>query len=158
MAHAAVIMVVAAICGSQGFKKQAEASLTPGQSFLIGPYALTFERVVAQEKANKTSISARMRVTENDRELDVMEPALSFYNTQKEPVGTPDVRTLGATDLYLSLLSFEQDGSRVAVKAFINPLVSLIWLSLPVFGLGALLSFWPTRRPAAKILEKASAS
>ena len=60
--HTAVIVVVAAIAGSQGFKKQAEASLSPGQTFVIGPYSLTFERVETTEDAVKMGVAARLKV------------------------------------------------------------------------------------------------
>ena len=153
--HTAVIVVVAAIAGSQGFKKQAEASLSPGQTFVIGPYSLTFERVETTEDAVKMGVAARLKVVRDGSEIGLMEPALNFYSAQREPVGTPDVRTFGAQDLYLSLMSFERDGSRVAVKAFVNPLVSWIWWSLPIFIFGTLLSLWPARR-ARPVIAKTS--
>jgi cytochrome c-type biogenesis protein CcmF len=145
--HAAVIVVIAAVAGSQGFKKTAEASLTPGQSFSIGSYTVIFNKVEAKDDPVKMAIAAQLTVTQGGVAIGSGAPALNFYNSQREPVGTPDVHTYGAEDLYLSLMSFEQDGSRVAIKAFVNPLVSWIWWSLPFFILGSAVSLWPTRRP-----------
>jgi cytochrome c biogenesis factor len=78
-----------------------------------------------------------------------MQPRLNFYPSQREPVGTPHVVTLGSTDLYLSLMSVEQDGSRIALKAFLIPMVPWLWRSLPLWVLGSAISLWPRRRARA---------
>ena len=65
----------------------------------------------------------------------------------REPVGTPHVVTLGSSDLYLSLMSVEPNGSRIGLKVFKIPLVFWIWRSLPLLVLGSMISLWP--RPTA---------
>ncbi|MBI5511120.1 MAG: heme lyase CcmF/NrfE family subunit [Deltaproteobacteria bacterium] len=158
LVHVAVIVVVAAIAASHAFKKQAEASLAPGQTLVLGDYTLVFDKVDAINDPNRTSVVARLRVSKNGHPEGAMAPALNFYNSQREPVGTPDVKTSALEDLYLSLMSFEQDGSRVAIKAFVNPMVAWIWWSLPLFVFGTLLSFWPERRRAAEKRTAAQAA
>lgn len=156
LVHLAVIMVIAAIAASHGFKTQAESSLTPGQSLSIGAYTLTFEKLNFSEEPHRTTVAAQLRVQKNGDSLGTIAPAMNFYPTQREPVGTPDVRTFGAEDLYTSLMTFEQDGSRAAVKAFVNPLVSWIWWSLPLFIVGTLISLWPQRRARPAPTPKAA--
>ncbi|MEK7704985.1 MAG: cytochrome c-type biogenesis CcmF C-terminal domain-containing protein, partial [Myxococcota bacterium] len=85
-------------------------------------------------------------------------PKLNFYPTQREPVGTPDVQTIGYEDVYLSLMSFEQDGSRVAVKAFVVPMVAWIWWSLPIIVFGSLVTLWPRRQARRTAPEGAKVS
>jgi cytochrome c-type biogenesis protein CcmF len=146
LVHLAVIIIVASICGSQLYKKTVDLSLTPGQSAELGPYRLTFLQTVARESSNKLSIVAQVDVARGDHHVTRLEPSLNFYPTQREPVGSPYVVTVDHRDLYLSLMSFERDGSHVAIKAFVIPLVAYIWWSLPILGLGALISLWPRRR------------
>ena len=50
------------------------------------------------------------------------------------------------TLVLLSLLSFEPDGQSCAIKAFINPLVSWLWWSLPLLCLGTAIALYPQRR------------
>ena len=52
----------------------------------------------------------------------------------------------GGVDVYLSLLSVQEDGSRVAIKAFLNPMVAWLWWSLPLFVIAVVLALWPKRR------------
>jgi len=156
LVHLAVIVIVASICASQLYKKTLDLSLNPGQSAEIGPYKLTFLQTVAREAPNKTAIVAKVDVSRDGNHVAVLEPALNFYPTQREPVGSPYVATIDHRDLYVSLMSFERDGSHVALKAFVIPMVSYIWWSLPIFALGALISFWPRRRGRSTLAPSAA--
>ena len=80
------------------------------------------------------------------KKIATMRPRLNFYPSQREPVGTPHVKTVGNEDLYLSLLSFERDGSRVGIKAYVIPMVPWLWWAIPVLVLGSMVSLMPRRR------------
>jgi cytochrome c-type biogenesis protein CcmF len=141
-------MIVAAVTGSQAYKETVEASPRVGQAVALAGYTLTYLRTEATEEAHRFSVAAHFRLARDGVEVSTLSPRLNYYPTQREPVGSPDVFTVAGRDLYLSLLSFEQDGSRVVIKAFSNPLVSWIWWSLPFFAVGTLLGWWPRRRSA----------
>ncbi|SVC75431.1 uncharacterized protein METZ01_LOCUS328285, partial [marine metagenome] len=155
--HLAVIIIVVAIAGSQSYKQSVEVSLTPGQSFELGQYAFVFEKTEAKKADGKFSVSARIEAFEKGESVGLFAPALNYYPSQREPIGSPDVQAVGGTDLYLSLLSFEKDGSRVGIKAYLMPMVPWIWWSLPLIMLGSMTSLWPRRRrkqvvaPAAEV-------
>jgi cytochrome c-type biogenesis protein CcmF len=151
--HLAVIIIAAAVAASSTYKTASEASLTPGESFNVGPYTLTFERTGAREQPGRRfTIYAHLIVTKNGERLGVVAPALNYYENQREPIGTPDVFTIGQRDLYTSLLSLERDGSRVGVRAFTIPLVAWIWYALPLIAVGSLTALWPRRRAPAPTL------
>jgi cytochrome c-type biogenesis protein CcmF len=152
--HAAVIIVVAAITVSQSYKQTAEASLQPGQSVKVGDYLLTLNRVQGTQEPHRFSVAGVVDVSKSGRALGQLAPKMNFYPTQREPVGAPHVRTIRGVDLYLSLMSFEEDGSGAVIKVFINPGVAWIWWSLPLFVIGSLISLWPHRR--AKPVEAPS--
>ena len=42
--------------------------------------------------------------------LGSVAPALNFYPSQREPIGTPAVQTRWSEDLYVTLMSVERDG------------------------------------------------
>ena len=71
---------------------------------------------------------------------------MNYYPSQREPIGTPFVRTVGSTDVYLSMMSFEDQDKRVVIKAYLLPMVPWIWWSLPIIALGSMFSLWPRRR------------
>lgn len=154
--HLGIIIIVASVAASQTYKKSAEASLTVGQSMQVGPYTLTYRGAEGREEPHRFSLLAHVDVSKDGQVLGGMEPKLNFYQTQREPVGTPHVATMGAHDLYLSLLSVERDGSRVGIKAFVIPMVPWIWRSLPLLVLGSLISMWPRRRATVMPLPDAA--
>ena len=144
--HLGVIAIVVSIGASRSYRKTIEASLTPGQSFQLEEYTFVYEKTTMTKEPNRTSVRAAFNVYKEDSEVGVMVPGLNYYRTQREPIGTPHVKTVDGTDVYLSVLSVEPDGSRVGVKAFVFPLVFLLWWSLPIISLGSVIALWPKRR------------
>lgn len=147
--HLGVLVIVAAIAGSQAYKQNKEASLAVGDTVSIGTYTLTYLGAEGLQEANRFAVVAHVKVARAQQELGQMLPRLNFYPSQREPIGTPHVVTFGSTDLYVSLLSVESDGSRIALKIFLIPMVPWLWRSLPLFVLGSMLSLWPRRRKNA---------
>lgn len=147
--HLAVIAIVAAIAGNKTYKVSVEASLQPGESFSLGDYTFVYNKTEAKDYSQKFSVMAQIDAFHKDEPAGRFAPALNYYKSQREPIGTPDVQTKGQTDVYLSLLSFEKDGSRVVVKAYLMPMVPWLWWSIPIIMLGSLISLWPRRRRKA---------
>ena len=144
--HLAIIAIVAAIAGNKTYKVSVEASLTPGDTFTLDDYTFVFNKTQAKDYPEKFSVMAQLEAFYQGEPLGNFAPALNYYKNQREPIGTPDVQTYGQTDVYLSLLSFEKDGSRVVVKAYLMPMVPWLWWSIPVIMLGSMVSLWPRRR------------
>ena len=76
-----------------------------------------------------------MRVERGTRQLAVLEPSLNQYDTQREPIMTPAVRTSLGHDLYLTLGSVGADG-RVGLRAILTPAVVWIWIGVLVMVAG----------------------
>lgn len=148
--HLAIIAIVTAIAASQTYRQTGEASLAKGDKFSLGDYTFTYLEPVVENAPHRFTVVARLAVTKGDQSLGVIMPKLNFYPSQREPIGTPHVLTIGGmTDVYVSLLSVdpnEASGQRIGVKAFIMPLVPWIWGSLPILVLGSLIGLWPRRR------------
>ncbi len=146
LAHLGTIIVIAAVAGSQSYKLTAEASLAPGQSFDLGRYHVAFRGTHTVDESYRFAVVADLEVSRDGVLIATAAPRLNYYNTQREPIGTPWVRSHRGVDVYLSLLSVQEDGSRVAVKAFLNPMVGFLWWSLLLFIVGTAFSLWPRRR------------
>ncbi|HSI04529.1 MAG TPA: cytochrome c-type biogenesis CcmF C-terminal domain-containing protein, partial [Myxococcota bacterium] len=150
--------IVAAVSASATYKSTTEASLSPGDSFQVGKYTLTYERGGMKKQEHRDTVLAHMLVKEGDKVVGYMAPALNYYDRQREPIGTPDVYTIGQTDLYLSLLSMERDGSRIGVRAFTIPLVVWLWYAIPLLAAGSLIALWPKRRTREATLPEGAAA
>ncbi|MEC8052543.1 MAG: heme lyase CcmF/NrfE family subunit [Myxococcota bacterium] len=145
--HIGVIAIIAAIAGSRAYKTSVEVSLAPGESAQLEDITLTYLKTRANQAPHRFEVAADFAVTtQSGSALGTFSPMLVYYPSQREPIGTPDVRTMGNRDIYFSLLAFEKDGSRVSVKAYIMPMVPWLWWSIPILALGSIISLWPRRR------------
>ena len=84
----------------------------------------------------------------NGRQSVQMAPSLRFYPAQREPIGTPAVLTRWSEDLYLTLMSVEEDG-RAGVRAIVTPGVAWIWAGVFVIAAGMVVCLLDRAPPAS---------
>ena len=112
---------------------------------MIGPYSLTFVDVEQRVEPHRRVLAARVAVSENGTSLGELKPAINHYHTQREPIGTPSVRVGLISDLYLSMMSYDPKERKLGLRAFINPLVSWIWIGTLIMVIGGTLAILPRR-------------
>jgi cytochrome c-type biogenesis protein CcmF len=147
--HAAVVVIMTAIAVSSTLGASVEGELRQGESLAVGRYRLTFLGAEARTEPHRQSLVAHVKVEEDGRPAGTMSPRMSYYPRQREPIGTPAVRGSWREDLYLSVLNVDQERQTLGLQALVKPMVGWIWGATAVLGLGGLLGFLPTRRPAA---------
>ncbi|MCK5689642.1 heme lyase CcmF/NrfE family subunit, partial [Myxococcota bacterium] len=145
--HLSIFMIVGAVSVSQAYKETIDVSMHRGENFDIGNYNLKLIKMEGTQEPHRFVVHARLDVFDKENNpLGSLAPSLNYYTSQREPMGTPDVRTNLYEDLYVSLLSFEDDGSAAVLKVFVTPGVAWIWWSMPVMMFGTAISLWPRRR------------
>jgi cytochrome c-type biogenesis protein CcmF len=102
---------------------------------------------------------ARVGVRRGDRDLGVLEPRMNQYDSQREPIGTPAVRSSIAEDLYLSVMNIDPQGGTLGLLALVNPMVGWIWFGTGLLAFGGVLGLLPglRRRAAAPAVAMPSA-
>jgi cytochrome c-type biogenesis protein CcmF len=155
LVHLGVIITFVAIALSSSYQKSLETSLAPNQSATLGSYQLTFERLRAVQEPHRTERKATVRVSRNGRDAGIMEPALNHYPTQREPIGTPAVRSSLTHDLYLTVMNIGEDG-RLGLRAILTPGVAWIWIGVLIMTGGTVLCLVPPKSaPVAQSIESA---
>ena len=144
--HAGVVVVIIAIAISSTMGVSIEASLAKGESTSIGPYKLTFVGAEVVNEPHRQSIVAQVQVSNNGEPMGMLFPRMNRYESQREPIGTPAVRSSLFEDLYLSAMNIDPDAQRLGLHALINPMVGWIWAATAVMGLGGLFALMPARR------------
>jgi cytochrome c-type biogenesis protein CcmF len=144
-AAAVVLIVAVAVSGTMGVSK--EQQLVRGQSLEIGRYTLTLLGVDVVPEAQREAIVARVAVTSRGRDLGLLRPAMKQYSAERDPIGTPAVRSGLFEDLYLSVMNIDANQQTLGLHALVNPLVSWIWYAMIVMALGGFVAAWPARRP-----------
>jgi cytochrome c-type biogenesis protein CcmF len=146
--HLAVVLVFVSIAASQSYAVHTTATLTPGTSFQMGPYAVQFSRLRDGVDPHRRWVAAEVVVTDGRGERRTLAPRMNFYERSTDPVGSPAIRSAAFEDLYLTLLAFDFQNQSASFNAWIFPMVSWIWWSIPLFVLGSLFAAWPERKHA----------
>ena len=142
--HFGVIMTFVAIAISSSYQRSGEATLTPGESLQVGSYRLTLEDVGMVQRPHMASQVASIRIEQRDRDVGSLAPSVNFYPSQREPIGTPAVRTTLGHDLYLTLQSVG-NGGEAGLRAIVTPAVLWIWIGVGLMTVGTVLCLIPPR-------------
>ena len=149
--HFGVVVTFVAVAVSSSFQREAESTLRAGETLTLAGYEMTFRGAERVQEPHLLRHQARVEVSSNGRSLGALYPSLNIYPNQREPIGTPAVRTTAGHDLYLTLMNVGGDGS-IGLRAIRTPLVAWIWIGVVIMVLGTALCLIPTaaeRRAAA---------
>jgi cytochrome c-type biogenesis protein CcmF len=155
LVHAAVVLLALGVIGSSAYQTDAERQLRPGEAMTVRDYTLTYVGLERREGQNAREVRAVLDVERRGRSLGRMESGKNTYLVEQEvwnQVGIRhDLRT--GEDLFVIAEQIDPDGA-VYFKAFVKPLVNLIWLAGIVFIVGALVAMWPDAREARRLAER----
>ncbi|MGE0453092.1 MAG: heme lyase CcmF/NrfE family subunit [Vicinamibacteria bacterium] len=155
--HAGMVLALVAVAVSSTEGVTTEVQLARGESVTLGPYTLTFQGVDRVSEPHREALVANVGVKRDGAEAGVLRPRMNYYSSQREPVGTPAVRSTAAHDLYLSVLNLDPDGRQAGLHAMINPMIVWIWVATGIMGLGGLFALLPSRRASAALAAPAPA-
>jgi cytochrome c-type biogenesis protein CcmF len=155
--HAGAVITIIAIAVSSTMRSTSEVQLRKGESASLAGYTVTFLGVEDRAEPHRQSTIATFAVLKGGTQRATLQPRMNQYEMMREPIGTPDVYTTVAGDLYLSILNIDQASQTVGVNIVQTPMVAWIWVSVMLMGLGGLVGVIPSRRRAAIARESAEA-
>lgn len=148
VAHMGIFVAATGIAASSAFRSENEATLKPGESLTVGRVTARLKDVWGREEKQRAVIGATVELVRDGVVYASLTPRMNFYPTSQTPIPTPDVRSTPLGDTYMNLSAFQQDGSSATIKVILEPLVPWIWMGGGIIVLGAIISAWPTRKPA----------
>ncbi len=154
--HAGAVIVIIAIAVSSTGQESKEVVLREGESTSMGGYELTLAGIDRVVEPHRESVRARFDVRRDGREVATLYPRMTFYATQREPIGTPAVHGSLREDLYLSAHNIDAAAGTVGLLVLVNPMVGWIWIATAVMALGGLMALVPARRAPAPAQEAAA--
>ena len=137
--HWGVVLIFVGVLGSSVFQKENHQPLHQGESMGVGPYQLTLLGVEERQVANANETRASVDVALHGKTVGVLHPAKAFYSKSQQPMTEVALRVSPAEDLYVIIGGVNDDGS-VSLQAYINPLVSFVWLGGIVMVIGTLIA------------------
>ncbi len=122
-----------------------EAVLSPGDTYTIGEYELTYRGTRMEVDRAKRMVFADLDVTRDGTHVGRVSPAKFIYFSNPEQGPTTEVSMLHSLrdDLYVVVGNANAQTKRATFQFHVNPLVSWIWLGVAVLILGASVSLWP---------------
>src|SRR5437660_399684 len=156
--HVGVVSIFVAIAASNAFRIEAQETLKPGDEMVAGKFRLRYERVTSEENAHLSRLAAEVSVWRDGRQIATLAPEKRFYKKPQQPTTEVAMRSTLSEDLYLVLGSYDPPSGLVTLQAFVNPLVSWLWIGGFIMAGGTLVTMWPSaaeRRAVAYELGRA---
>ncbi len=142
LVHLGIVAMFVGFAGN-AFNTEYQQAVKPGESMEAGPYRLTYSGQRDISRPTFQGVELTMDVSRGDRKLGTYGVQRRFYYREEQTTTEVAIRTTLLEDLYLILVSLDEDGTAV-VKARLNPLVAWVWLGAGLLVLGTLVAMGPT--------------
>ncbi len=142
LVHMAIVLMFIGWTGA-AFNKNVQVSVKAGEPFKIADYELKVKELKDGDNENFTWQSAIIDVWKSGDYLGTLEPTREFYKASRQPVGRVAIRRRLNEDLYLNFGAADND--KVIIQAYVNPLVSWIWIGGLVLIFGTLIALVPSK-------------
>ncbi|CDX35322.1 heme lyase, CcmF subunit [Mesorhizobium sp. ORS 3359] len=140
LAHLGLGLTLLGIVGTLCFGSEKILTMRPGETVELSGHTLRFEGLFPQKGPNFTEDRARFLLIGADGNANgEISSAKRFFQARQMATTESGIRTLGLSQLYLSLGDEGNDGS-VVVRLWWKPLVTLIWGGALVMMAGAAMS------------------
>lgn len=136
-------MIAVAFAASSSYVRQAEFTLTPGESARFSGHTLLYEGQNVKQESAKIVNQVLIRIDGTGP----WAPSLNRFANGDQTIGTPSVRTTFTDDVALSVIDIKpgENGS-VTIRVTVQPLIMWLWIGGGVMALGTLLAVFPGRR------------
>lgn len=152
--HVGVVLLLVGVTGSSAFKVKADQVLTKGQSMQIGGYQLTYDSFNSYDTNEKTVGQVTFTLKKDGQFIGTVTPVKEYYFNKDQPWTRVDRNTSLTRDVYVSLLEYSTDTGEAKVEAFINPLISWLWIGGIVMAIGGIVALWPDGRDQRRLAAR----
>jgi cytochrome c-type biogenesis protein CcmF len=146
--HLGVVLTFIGLAGT-AFNQTAEKELPLHGKLAIGPYILECTGFTQDSNDNFQSEYAMLDVWKDGKVQFQLAPEMRVYLVSQQPQTMVAIHSTVLWDLYTVYEGTNPDTGQPIVKAFLNPLVSWIWVGLLVMVCGTIIALIPSARPAA---------
>ncbi len=146
LVHLAMVFVFVGITGSSLFQAEAQASLRRGESMRVGDFDLRYVDTSSSATPNVEIFAAHLEVSREGKAAGSLRPERNFYRHWDQPASEVGLLSTLREDLYVILIAYDPRTDTATFKAYVNPLVSWIWLGGLMLILGTHVAVLPDRR------------
>jgi cytochrome c-type biogenesis protein CcmF len=151
--HLGVVIVVVGFAGI-AFNQSVEKELALHDKIAIGPYTLECSGFTQDSNQNYSTEFAMLNVSRDGKKQFDMAPEHRVYMASQQPQTIVAIHSTVFWDLYVVYEGTNPDTGQPIVKAFLNPLVSWLWVGVLIMVLGTLVALLPAKKPSAVVGEE----
>jgi cytochrome c-type biogenesis protein CcmF len=141
--HVGIVLIFLGFAG-QGFKREEQVVLNPGQTLTLGSFTLQHDALRITDDGQKQMVTAHLAISKNGKPAGELDPAKWFYRKHEEqPTTEVAIRRGPGEDLYVVLAGYDVQNQSVTLQVFINPLVNWIWTGFGVLAMGTIIALLP---------------
>jgi cytochrome c-type biogenesis protein CcmF len=144
IAHIGFAMVVIGLAGLP-FNQSQEQEMALGDSLRIGHYNLVSQGSTQDDLPNYQEEAAMLDVYKDGHLITRLNPAVFLYKASQQPDHKVAIHHTLFEDLYVIYAGGNSE--HPVIKAFVNPLVSFVWIGVMVLILGTGLALIPNAVP-----------
>jgi cytochrome c-type biogenesis protein CcmF len=145
LAHLGLGLTTLGVVGVLSFETENILAMKPGQTTEISGYVLRFDEILPVQGPNFTENRARFSLLDaGGKPYGEIVSSKRFYPVRQMPTTEAGIRTMGLSQLYVSLGDETAEGSLV-VRILWKPLVTLIWGGALVMMAGGAVSLLDRR-------------
>jgi cytochrome c-type biogenesis protein CcmF len=142
LVHFGVVVIAIGLAG-KAFNLEQEQEMGLGDKLKIGHYELVGQKYTDDDLANYQSQAAVLDVYKDGKFISTLYPELRVYKASNQPDHKVAIRSTPLEDLYVVYEGQNPDTDRPIIKAFVNPLVSWIWIGWLILVLGTGVALVP---------------
>ncbi len=144
--HFGIVLLFVGFVG-KAFTVHDKAVVREGEEFSIGRYSLRVEKLSKGENPNYLYDRAVLSVAKGDKFLGTMTPERRFFKASEQPTSVVAIRSLPHSfieDFYVVYAARDERNGTAVFEAYVNPLVTWVWIGGIVTFLGTLLALVPS--------------
>lgn len=139
-AHIGVGILVLGLTGASDWAFEKEVVLHLHESVDVGSFQPKLEGVDFGHGRNYIYREGNIHLFKNGKELAVLKPQNRFYPVEKQQTLESAIYSQPFYDFYAAMGEVSQDKGLHAVRFYIRPLISWVWLGCLLMGCGGLLA------------------
>src|SRR5438477_1353618 len=142
--HVGVVAVFVGVAASSAFRVEVQQTLAAGQEVAAGKFTLRYERITKQDDPHMSRRAAVVSVWRDGRQIATLAPEKRLSKKPQQPTTEVAMPPTLTEALSLGLRSYDVESGLVTILAYVNPLVSWIWIGGVIMALGTTVAMWPT--------------
>lgn len=145
--HLSVVILALGVIGSRVYATDEVKAMSQGESWTTNGYTLVFEGLTPGVTDGEAVVTtATLGLYENGRRISTLYPAIAFYDRQQQQATDPSIwhdAPFFRRDLYVIVQGWTDNFQTVSFRAFLNPLIGLVWTGGILFLLATLITMFP---------------